>query len=77
MQLQQCEQVCSHQEKDLWIPDESQRCRELPSGATTVTVGNDVSVVVELQPLQQVVHQLQRKHAGDYKVDGQNNKQHT
>lgn len=40
------------------MPDESQRCGELPAGATAVTVGNDVSVVVQLQPLQQVVHHL-------------------
>lgn len=55
---QRCEQVCPHQEQDLWMPDESQRSGELPAGAATVAVSNDVAVVAQLQPLQQILHHL-------------------
>lgn len=54
----------SHQEQDLWMANEGQRGGELPAGATAVTVGDDVSVVVELQSLQEVTHHLWRKHLG-------------
>lgn len=40
------------------MPDESQRSGELPAGAATVAVGNDVAVVAQLQPLQQILHHL-------------------
>lgn len=48
------------------MPDESHRSGELPAGAATVTVGDDVFVVVELQPLQQVPHHLQGKQSGGH-----------
>lgn len=41
----------SHQEQDLWTANESQRGGELPAGAAAVAVSDDVSVVVQLQPL--------------------------
>lgn len=57
-QLQPYLIVFPHQEQDLWMSDESQRRGELPARAATVPVGDDVSMVAQLQPLQQVVHYL-------------------
>ena len=57
-QLKRRERAVPHQEKDFRMSDESQRSGELSAGAATVTVSNDVFMVAQLQPLQQVVHHL-------------------
>lgn len=57
--------MCPHQEQDLWVSNKRQRCGKLPAGSTAVTVSNDVSVVVELQSFQEVVHHLQGRHGDD------------
>lgn len=54
----------SHQKQDLWMTDESQRGGELPAGAAAVAVSDGASVVVQLQPLQEVTHHLEWKDLG-------------
>lgn len=51
------------------MPNESQSGGELPTGATAVTIRDDVSVVIQFQPLQQVVHQLEGEKKQEKKTE--------
>lgn len=54
----------SHQKQDLRMTNESQRGGELPAGAAAVAISDGASVVVQLQPLQEVTHHLEWKDLG-------------
>lgn len=57
-----------YQEQDLWLSDQSQGCREFPACSTAVAFTDDLSVVVQFQLLQEIVHHLRCRISRYYQI---------